>query len=107
MKFTMNEEKTKKIVEMYFDRNASNIKNVTNQKIYAKVTYVDDRESQFHIRTFQNTPYDPLGPYGKRENYIDTTLKRVSKNTFDFYMMYLKTNNSIYMTKAQRGYLND
>jgi hypothetical protein len=48
-----------------------------------------------------------MGPYSRRGRTLDTKMKRVSKNTFDFYMTYLKTNNSIYLTKAQRGFLND
>lgn len=61
----------------------------------------------YFIRIYQSVPFDPMGPYGKRERTLDTQMKRVSKNTFDFYMTYLKTNNSIYLTKAQRGFLND
>ena len=105
--FTVNKKKESVMDEMCFDKNASTIERPNNQKVYAKVTYIDGKEHTFKIRIFQNSPYDPLGAYGKRENYIETKLKKVSKNTFDFYMMYLRTNNSIYMTKAQRGFLND
>ena len=105
--FTVDQEKESVMSEVCFDKNASTIEKLNNQKVYAKVTYRDGKEHSFKIRIFQNSPYDPLGAYGKRENYIETKLKKVSKNTFDFYMMYLKTNNSIYMTKAQRGFLND
>lgn len=63
--------------------------------------------STYYIKVFQSTPFDPSGPYGRRERDLDTQMIRVSKNTFDFYMTYLKTNNSIYLTKAQRGFLND
>tara|TARA_R100001244_G_scaffold129513_1_gene101029 strand:+ start:520 stop:846 length:327 start_codon:yes stop_codon:yes gene_type:complete len=104
---TVNDKEESVMNEMCFDKNASTIEKLNNQKVYAQVTYIDGREHMFKIRIFQNSPYDPLGAYGKRENYIETKLKKVSKNTFDFYMMYLKTNNSIYMTKAQRGFLND
>ncbi len=63
--------------------------------------------STYYIKIYQGTPFDPMGPYGRRERVLDTQMRRVSKNTFDFYMTYLKTNNSIYLTKAQRGFLND
>ena len=105
--FKMNKDKEDTMTEIYFDKNAVSIEKVHKKKIYARVVYKNGNENSFHIRTYQNTPYDPIGPYGKRGDYIDTKMKRVSKNTFDFYMMYLKTNNSIYMTKAQRGFLND
>ena len=100
-------EKDDKITEMIFDKNAVSIEEETSKKIFAKITYVGGRESSYYIKTFQNAPFDPLGSHGKRENYIETKLKKVAKSTFNFYMMYLKTNNSIYMTKAQRGFLND
>lgn len=73
---------------------------------HAKIVRKEDTET-YYIRTYQGTPFDPMGPYGRRERILDTQLKRVSKNTFDLYVTYLKTNNSIYLTKSQRGFLND
>jgi hypothetical protein len=67
----------------------------------------DEKSATYYVKTHQATLFDPNGPYGRRGRTLDTELKRVSKNTFDFYITYLKTNNSIYMTKAQRGFLND
>ena len=64
-------------------------------------------EVSHFVRCHQNVPLDPLGPYGKRDHNLDTKMTRVSKNTFDFYVTYLKTNNSIYLTKAARGVMND
>ena len=74
---------------------------------YAKLIQNDHGKVSYQIRIYQSAPFDPMGPYGRRERNLDTQLKRVSKNTFDFYVTYLKTNNSIYLTKAQRGFLND
>lgn len=76
------------------------------EKIFAKVL-ANNSTTSYYIRTYQNTPYDPLGPYSRREIFRDTKMTKVSKNTFDFYIMYLKSNNSIYLTKTQRGLLND
>lgn len=100
-------KKDNTITEMIFDKNGLSIEGDTSKKIFAKITYVGGKESSYHVKTFQNAPFDPLGAHSNRENYIETKLKKVSKSTFNFYIMYLKTNNSIYMTKAQRGYLND
>ena len=74
---------------------------------YAKCVTEDNGKQTHYIRIYQSTPFDPMGPYGRRERNLDTDMKRVSKNTFDFYVTYLKTNNSIYLTKASRGFLND
>ena len=74
---------------------------------YAKIVQNTSGKETCYIRIYQSTPFDPMGPYGRRERNLDTQIKRVSRNTFDYYMTYLKTNNSIYLTKAQRGFLND
>lgn len=74
---------------------------------YAKIVQTSEGKESYYIRTYQSAPFDPMGPYGRRERNLDTTVKRVSRNTFDLYVTYLKTNNSIYLTKAQRGFLND
>jgi len=78
----------------------------SKEKSYAKIVSTGD-SVYYYIRIYQNLPYDPLGPYSRREIFSDTKMKKVSKNTFDFYLMYLKSNNSIYLTKAQRGIIND
>ena len=48
-----------------------------------------------------------MGMNSNREKYLDTKLKKVSKDTFDFYMIYLQTNNSIYLTRANRRFINE
>jgi hypothetical protein len=77
-----------------------------NEKVYAKV--VSNRGiPAYYIKTFNNELFDPLGIYAKRENMLETKFLRVEKNIFDFYMVYLATNKSIYFTKAQRGLTNN
>lgn len=93
------------VLEVLFNKDGQ-VSTETKENKYAKMIGKNNKDS-YYIRTHLNVPYDPLGPYGHRENYIETKLKKVSKNTFDFYMMYLKTNNSIYLTRASRGFLND
>ena len=95
---------------LFFGRNGDSIPGEDSMRIphYAKlVEKVDSGVKTYFVRTHNSTLLDPSGPYAKRERNLDTKMQRVSKNTFDFYMTYLKTNNSIYMTKAQRGFLND
>ena len=82
------------------------ITNNKKEKYFAKIISGEDNQI-YYIRTYQGLPYDPLGPYSRRDVYENTKLNKVSKNTFDFYLMYLNTNNSIYLTKAQRGLIND
>ena len=74
---------------------------------YGKILSVNNQEKIYLAKVLQSSLYDPMGTYSNRKRYLESNFKKVSKNTFDFYMMYLKTNNSIYLTKAQRGFLND
>ena len=92
-----------------FDRAGNSIEDEQKYVIsyYAKTIRTDMGEETYFAKIHQSTLFDPNGPYGKRERFVDTKLKRISKSTFDFYITYLKTNNSIYLTKAQRGFLND
>jgi hypothetical protein len=101
-------EKSESIIELY-DKTGNIISNDKKYMLthYAKVVTNPGGSETCYIRTHQSGPLDPNGPYGKRERFIETKVKRASRNTFDFYMTYLKTNNSIYLTKAQRGFLND
>ncbi len=91
--------------EHNFNKNAQKIDNPL-EKSYAKIIEKNNNTS-YYIRVHQSVPLDPMGAYGKRDKFIETKMKPTSKATFDFYMMYLKTKNSIYMTKARRGFTND
>ena len=92
-----------------FDKTGNSIDNEKQYVVsyYAKTIRTEHGEETYFARVHQSTLFDPNGPYGKRERIVDTKMKRISKSTFDFYITYLKTNNSIYLTKAQRGFLND
>ena len=92
-------------LEIFFNKDGQ-VFTETKGNDYANIIGKNNKNTYF-IRIHLNVPYDPSGPYGHRENYIETKMKKVSKNTFDFYMMYLKTNNSLYLTRASRGFLND
>jgi hypothetical protein len=91
--------------EVWFNKDGKEISG-ENEKFYAKIIAKNDRQ-YYYIRVYDNSPFDPIGIYGRRERNLPIDMKRVSKNTFDFYMMYLTTKNSLYMTRAQRGFLND
>ena len=75
------------------------------EKVFGKIVVNNDK-SNYYIRVHQSVPYDPLGTYGKREQYLETKMVKTSQSTFDFYMLYLQTKNTIYMSKARRGLTN-
>jgi len=98
------------IQKVLFDKTGNPLDGEGLHKVspYAKqITNADLGRVTYYICTYLGAPLDPTGPYGRRERALDTKMQRVSKNTFDLYMTYLKTNNSIYLTKAQRGLTND
>jgi hypothetical protein len=92
--------------ELFFNKNAQEIQSNVKEQSFSKIIVKNDRET-YYIRVRHNTPCDPLGSREERTHNTETKMTLVSKKTFDFYMMYLKTNNSIYMTRARRGLSND
>lgn len=82
----------------------------SKEKCFAKHTSKNigggKNQTKYYILTHNNVPYDPNGPDSHREAYLKMDMKSVSKQTFDYYIMYLKTRNSLYMTRAQRSYIN-
>lgn len=72
-----------------------------NEKVFSKVI-----GNKYFIRTFNNVPFDPHGPESGRQIWNRTQLKSVSKITFEYYNTYLGTRNRLYLTKANRSYIN-
>ena len=91
--------------EILFNKSGRNLDS-PKEKVYGKVI-AKNAIDYYYIRVHQSVPFDPMGTYAKREQYVESKLQIVSKSTFDFYMMYLKTKNTIYMTRARRGLTND
>jgi len=81
-----------------------------NEKVFAKLLNIDignnETQKKFLILTHNNVPYDPNGSNGHRELWLQTELKPVSKQTFDYYLIYLQTKNSLYLTRTNRSFIN-
>lgn len=91
---------------LYINKNGDEIDNDID-RVYAKVLIGNDnKKQQYFIKTYQGQIFDPKGMYNKREFMMETKMKKVSKNTFDFYVTYLQTDNSIYLTRANRSFNN-
>lgn len=84
--------------------------NGSKDKIFAKfnkITFANgELQKKYQILTHNNSPYDPNGTDSHRESTLSTILKSVSQDTFDYYVLYLKTKNGLYMTRAQRSFIN-
>jgi hypothetical protein len=89
---------------------AGNITRNSEEKIFAKMVTINlgkkDFQRQFFVRTYNNLPFDPMGSDARRDIWKRTELKKVNENTFNFYLTYLQTKNSIYMTRTQRSFIN-
>lgn len=110
-----------KFIESYVDANSKksiqylfNVKgSITqdqNEKVWAKSVDIelgqDKIQKQYYIRVYNNVPLDPLGPESRRDIWQRTELKSVSAKTFDYYVMYLRSKNNLYMTRTQRSFID-
>lgn len=91
--------------ETNFNKNGAPVRS-DKENIFAKIVVSQNDKSNYFINTYKNEIFDPIGINSKRKN-LETKLKRVSKETFDFYLIYLQTNNSIYLTRANRRFINE
>jgi len=107
--FSQANLKSKTSLESLYDERG-NLLSQLDGKIFAKMLIIDlgnnDTQRQFFVRTYNNTPLDPLGPEARRDIWRRTELKKVNQATFDSYLSYLQTRNRLHMTKAQRSYIN-
>ena len=99
MKYVDNTDEAKEDIhfkETLFDRTGGVVIN-EKEKSFAKIvttTRRDGRSDSHYVRVHKGVPYDPWGMHSHREDYLEATLKKVSKDTFDYYMMFLKTKKS-------------
>ena len=80
-----------------------------DEKVYAQykaITLSDRVQKKFFALTSNGNLFDPRGTDSNRTNTIRTELKSVSKQTFDYYLQYLKTKNTLYMRRAERSFIN-
>lgn len=112
MKFVDSYSKNtlEKQIDQYLYDKSGIITNDDTEKVFAKSLDIDlgnnKIQQKFFIRVFNNTPYDPLGPDSRREIWNRTELKSVNQKTFEHYIMYLRSKNTLYMTRTQRSYIN-
>lgn len=80
-----------------------------SEKVFAKmITSASGASNQcrYAILVLNNQPYDPYGVDSHRESTLSLSFKQVSQQTYNSYVSYLKTKNSLYMTRAQRSFIN-
>ena len=86
--------------------NKKGIKATSDESVFAEC--VDGNVQQkYLVLTHNNLIYDPRGTDSHRESVLHKTLRSTNKTTFDYYLQYLQTGNALFMTRAQRSYIND
>ena len=99
----------KEIVEINLNKLGRPVEN-PDEIVFAKSIFINSpsgpSNKKYAICIFNNQPYDPYGIDSHRESNLKLELKNVSQSTYDYYISYLKTRNSLYMTRAQRSFIN-
>lgn len=74
---------------------------------YEKTVFVNDvSRVVYKVLFLNNSLYDPLGPDSHRESSLELKLQSVNRETFENYLKYLRKKNSLYLTKANRSFIN-
>jgi len=71
------------------------------EKVFARAI-IERGKTLYNILFYAGTVYDPIGTHSNREFYVDSKFRSVNKTAYDFYTLYLQTNNPTYLTRAQR-----
>jgi hypothetical protein len=81
-----------------------------SELIFAKSMFTQSENGisnkKYAILVLNNQPYDPYGVDSHRESKLRLELKNVNYGTYSYYVSYLKTKNSLYMTRSQRSFIN-
>lgn len=114
MKFissTTNENiDTKPAINLSYNKSGSLIHNDDDKTFAQSLAINIDKktiQNKYLILTYKNQPYDPYGIDSHREKNLELKLKNVNKDTFSYYIKYLQTKNSLYMTRANRSFIDE
>jgi hypothetical protein len=94
-----------------YNKLGSLIDNDDDQKIFAQSLCIsidnNTKQNKYLVLTYKNQLYDPYGTDSHREKSLELKLKNVNKDTFSYYLRYLQTKNSLYMTRANRSFIDE
>lgn len=65
--------------------------------------YIINGGSTYYVWHYKGSMYDPNGGDSIRRHSPMAKLTKVTKETFDLYIKFLKTRNQIYLTMARRN----
>lgn len=93
---------------LYYNKQGALVDDDDNN-IYAKSSgspKKNSSKSKFYVMTSNGNLFDPNGIDSHRERNIRKEFKTTSKQTFDYYINYLKTRNPIFLRRAERSFIN-
>ena len=64
------------------------------------------KEEQYFVTLRSNELYNPLSTHANRNSKFLTKLKKVDKQTFNYYIKFLETKNLKYFNLTNRGLIN-
>lgn len=65
-----------------------------------------ETQTSFFINTLNGALYDPHGVDSTKRISMMFKTKQVEVKTFEYYLQYLRSRNNLYMTRAQRSFIN-
>lgn len=83
--------------------------NVTEDEVGASCAYIATTKGKegLYIKSMRGNLFDPFGMDESKINSISIKFSKVSSETFDHYLKYLKTKQNNSLTWAGRSFLND
>ena len=88
---------------------AGNIVVDDKETVYAKCQQVflrDTVQNQFYVLVANGNLLDPRGTDSHRINTLKKELRKTNKQTFDYYLKYLQSKNTLFLRRAERSYIN-
>jgi|9_EtaG_2_1085328.scaffolds.fasta_scaffold56782_2 hypothetical protein len=79
------------------------------ETVYAKCQQVflrDATQNQFYVLVANGNLLDPRGTDSHRINTLKKELRKTNKQTFDYYLKYLQSKNTLFLRRAERSYIN-
>jgi len=86
---------------VFYDKNGDLEGDETSETCAFSIVMAE--KETYYIKFFRGVIFDPSGMDSGKINAINIEFKKVEKNTFDFYVQYLKTKKRNKLTWAERS----
>lgn len=88
----------------YYDKDGNATEDISMSCAYIEKSGVEESyREKYHVKTIRGNIYDPQGIDSRKVNSINSKFSKVSEETFDHYIKYLKTKQRNHFTWADRS----